>query len=311
MRPTTAERAAKDIAGHELTILHDDGLHKHLLYRNPRSSEFWFTITTAPGTLTVHGDMGTYVFAREQDMIAWFLGGSWPGRPNVDYWAEKCVSAGGRRGLKEYSETALRQRIEEALSSEVESEALTPDEEVALRREAREYLGGLDLRNAYAQGELDDFRWRTLQPFTESWEWEPYEYTYQYVWTAHTLLAALLTYREQVARRPVLLAPVPLSDWESQPKLRELFVALGRDAAQQPEYSTPAGISAYTEGVEHALDSLWAKGYRDVSELVSAWAIPGPAPEYHHRAQQHLAHNWRTLHRAIMTIIKTTKEPTK
>lgn len=311
MRPTTAEAAAKDIAGHELTVIHDAGLHKHLLYRNPASSEFWFTITTAPGTLTVHGDMGTYVFARETDMISWFLGSSWRGEPNVDYWAEKCASTGGRRGLKEYSETALRQCIESALRDEIECEGLTVGEAAVLRHDATEFLHGYDLSDPPAYVELGRFTSGGRRPFSGSYEWDPYEYTYQYVWTAHTLLAALQAYREQVARQPALLAPAPLGDWEGQPPLRALFESLGKSAAQQPEYRQPAAIMGYTEGVEHALDSLWAKGYRDVSELVSAWTNPGPMPQYHRQMQQQLSHNWPTLCRAITNITSTTKGPTK
>lgn len=51
-----------------------------------------------------------------------------------------------------------------------------------------------------------------------------------------------------------------------------------------------------------------------MSELVSAWNVPGPSPEYHRYAQQQLSQQWPTLHRAVTNIITTTttsKEPTK
>lgn len=105
-----ADRFRQDTANHELKILHDDGLHRHLLLRNPRSSEYWFEIVTWPGSLTIRGDVGDgYTFSRERDMFPFFRNEY--GGINPHYWAEKL--GGGRRSVKEYSENLLRQRVVE------------------------------------------------------------------------------------------------------------------------------------------------------------------------------------------------------
>lgn len=303
------ETARKDVHDHRLTVLHDHGHYKHLLFKKPGHSEYWFEILTAPGTLTVRGDMGSYVFARETDMIGWFIGSSWRGEPNVDYWAEKCVSStNGRRGLKEYSERSLRIRIAETINDLIRDEDLELHQTIELRRELEDHLDTIDLGDPRdAQRELAEFIWESHQPFSDCYEWDPYEYTFQFEWTAHTLLIALQEYRDatQFPTLPPTGAPVP--GWEDQPELLGVFKALGRDARTQPEYRTPDALSKYTEGVEHALSTLWAKGYRNVSELVSAWNVAGPAPEVHEKAKRHLAYNWPTMHHAITTITTTTK----
>lgn len=53
-----AERFTKDVAGHVMTVLHDDGLYRHLRFVQPDRSGYWFEIVTWPGSLAVRGEMG-------------------------------------------------------------------------------------------------------------------------------------------------------------------------------------------------------------------------------------------------------------
>lgn len=109
------ERFAETTAEHKLTVLHDEGLYRHLLFKKPGSSFYWFEVVTWPGTLTITGDMGTFTFRRDDDMIAFFrsnpdrkLGNQY--RINSHYWAEKVqegIRSGGRDSVREFSKDRL------------------------------------------------------------------------------------------------------------------------------------------------------------------------------------------------------------
>lgn len=74
----------KDTEDHVMLTLHDDGLYRHLRFKSPGTGFYWFDLITWPGNLTINGDMGTYTFARTEDMFTFFTG-----YINTHYWAEK------------------------------------------------------------------------------------------------------------------------------------------------------------------------------------------------------------------------------
>lgn len=51
------ERFLKDVSEHELTVLHEDGLYRHLRFARPNSGQYHFSIVTWPGYLAYTGDM--------------------------------------------------------------------------------------------------------------------------------------------------------------------------------------------------------------------------------------------------------------
>jgi hypothetical protein len=112
------ERFQQETAGHQMTILHEDGLYRHVRFAPPTSSFCWFDLVTWPGTLAIKGGMGTFVFSRDTDMFAFFRA-TRPGSINADYWAEKLP--GGRDSAREYSEDALRVELA-AILAEHEAE---------------------------------------------------------------------------------------------------------------------------------------------------------------------------------------------
>jgi len=99
----------RDFADNKLTILHEDGLYRHLRFQRPGSSLYWFDLVTWPGALTITGDVEAFTFKRETDMIAFFRGQ----RVNPQYWAEKIVDGRGR--AKTFSEDLVKRTIAKAL----------------------------------------------------------------------------------------------------------------------------------------------------------------------------------------------------
>ena len=68
-RAEVHERFKKDTAEHQMTVLRDDGLYRHLRFRKPGTGIYGFDIVTWPGYLAISGDMGASMFTRLEDMI--------------------------------------------------------------------------------------------------------------------------------------------------------------------------------------------------------------------------------------------------
>lgn len=134
MNSCTFERFSKDIASHQLTMVSDDGLHRHLKISKPNSSDMHFNITTWPGYLCISGDMGCYVFQRIEDMFAFFR--AEPGEIKPGYWQEKIQAGTGFEGAESISSepdySAYDDRVDEYLADFIE--ALDPENEADARK---------------------------------------------------------------------------------------------------------------------------------------------------------------------------------
>lgn len=95
MNKVTQESFLKDVKDHQMTVLRDDGLYRHIKFNVPGSSIMSFSLITWPGSLCYTGDMGTYVFQRLTDMFEFFAPNKQEKKSgeifiNKGYWAEKC-----------------------------------------------------------------------------------------------------------------------------------------------------------------------------------------------------------------------------
>lgn len=94
---------------HRLTVLHDDGLYRHLRMAKPGTGMWSWEIITWPWSLVIRGDIGSPgIFTREEDMLSFFRprrhdAPYGDGAPLINpyYWSEKL--AGGRRSVESYS----------------------------------------------------------------------------------------------------------------------------------------------------------------------------------------------------------------
>lgn len=115
--PDVAARFAKDTADHRMTVLHDDGVYRHLLFRDPQHSFYWFELITTPGQLVFSGDGDSYVFRRTTDMFEFFRSGIYrDGSLNINpgYWSEKLASS--REAATSYSEKLFEAEVTETLT---------------------------------------------------------------------------------------------------------------------------------------------------------------------------------------------------
>lgn len=86
----------EETAGHELQVLHNDGLYRHLRMATPGTGVFSWEVVTWPGRAAFCGDIGIDgIFTRDTDMLEFFTrrrdSRYADGAPWIDfrYWAEK------------------------------------------------------------------------------------------------------------------------------------------------------------------------------------------------------------------------------
>ena len=115
----TEERFLNDVSSHEMHILHEDGVYRHIRFKKPNTSCYHFDLITYPGYLVYSGDMGCYVFSRLNDMFEFFRADK-RNRDglyiNTGYWAEKLQAVNGNRNsadAMEFDEDAFRKVINE------------------------------------------------------------------------------------------------------------------------------------------------------------------------------------------------------
>lgn len=128
--PKQYEYLLENVAEHELEILHEEGLYRHLRFKAPGTWIWHFDLVTWPGCLYVGGDIGEgYVFTRERDMLTFFDHGQPDGHINPSYWAEKLTL--GARSVREFSQESYARWLEESGRPLEDSEATTREEAIA------------------------------------------------------------------------------------------------------------------------------------------------------------------------------------
>ncbi|WP_129138827.1 hypothetical protein [Modicisalibacter coralii] len=199
------ERFQRDVASHQMEVLHDDGLYRHLRFSRDGSSAYHFNITTWPGYLAITGDMGDFVFSRVQDMFAFFR--DEPGRLGINpgYWAEK-IQAGAstpdRSLYMDWDEKAFKQRVVEEYKRWLESNGpLDPEVSSDLKDQIREEildeahseeLACVAVANFHSDDAPDLF-----DDFLMELGSSCHEYSFHYLWCCWAIVWGVSRYDEQ------------------------------------------------------------------------------------------------------------------
>jgi hypothetical protein len=180
-----ADRFARETAEHQMTVLRDDGLYRHLRFRGDRIF-YWFDLITVPGTLIFQGDGQSFVFSRTEDMFEFFRGPV--GRINPQYWAEKLTSIrDGRAGVKVYSEDLFRQQVIESFVESAQCGGVPRGTGRALRERVLDDEGGYLGFEAEARRLLNEFEHDGFQ-FSDTWEWDVREHDWWFLWACHAIV---------------------------------------------------------------------------------------------------------------------------
>ncbi len=192
------EQFIKDIDRHEMTVIRDDGVNRHIRFKRQGTMCMHFDLITWPGYLCYTGDMGTYVFQRLHDMFQFFRRDEGERQYRIDYryWAEKVEASDKGDGLERFSPDKFRANVRDWFEQRTEDAEEWPEEvkEELWQRIKDEVLYALDdtgEQGAYAA--MRDFdhnkRW-----FFQDWESSSREYTHRFLWCCHALAWAINTY---------------------------------------------------------------------------------------------------------------------
>lgn len=192
--PEALRRFNADTADHEMTVMHDYGIYRHLRFKKPGTGMYYFDLITWPGNLTIKGDMGSYTFAREHDMFPWFNGAY----VNAGYWGEKLQAIDKQCGYREHSEELFKKFIlEDFWERRIDS---TPEEAKEIWDRIRsDVLSDYDYRGT-RDACIDltrDFRVAGFEydPWEQDWE----DYTFHFLWCCHAILSGIKHYFEAKA----------------------------------------------------------------------------------------------------------------
>jgi hypothetical protein len=192
------ETTGRETKAHEMTVLRDDGLYRHVKFAKPQSGFYWFELLTWPGHLTINGDMGCFTFARVTDMFTFFRGD----RINTTYWAEKVQ--GSRGGIEEYSEGIFREHVLEAISDHEEDFPGLAD---AVKEQILDELDGFEdnareLVRDFEFGSKPHFR------FVDAWEWDVKDYSIGFLWCCYAIQWGIAMYDKAKAGSAAVDQPV-------------------------------------------------------------------------------------------------------
>jgi hypothetical protein len=175
--PTVAERFSRDVKEHQIEIIIDESLHRHIRLAKPGTIVMRFDLITWPGHLCYTGDMGSFLFSRTADMFSFFRGRS----PNLPYWSEKVLASDKSGGIQRYSADAFSARIKEYFEGctydwdENKKEALWL--EVVKQVLSAAHDGEYAAREAAAR----------FSVFADFWEADCTEYDFRFEWCCHAI----------------------------------------------------------------------------------------------------------------------------
>lgn len=197
---------------HRMTVLHDDGVYRHLRFAKPSTGMWSWSIVTWPGHLAIAGDIGDgWSFSREHDMVNFFARGLGHGI-DFRYWWEKMPGQLRDAGRK-FSPNVLKQS---ALDTIREWELGTEHEARAIAQFEDEWSGVLYESYEQFHGVLDSFEYvvdkgareTDRYEFYDTWEWDSTDFDHHFLLACHAIAFSVRKYREyeaaiEVARLPV------------------------------------------------------------------------------------------------------------
>lgn len=208
MEPTEPKFIA-DVAQHVMTILRDDGVHRHIQFKRKGTRCYQFDLITWPGYLCYTGDMGTYVFTRLHDMFEFFrtdrndLNHNRDGGLSINpgYWGEKLEAVDKCDGYKKYSEDKFKEVVNDILRSHFEDDESNTDHEASLRAAVEDELfcnceNGYDAHAAASNFEHDGFT------FSDFWEYDLTEYSFRFMWCCYALAWGIKQYDDAKVEVP-------------------------------------------------------------------------------------------------------------
>ncbi|MEV0830958.1 MULTISPECIES: hypothetical protein [Streptosporangiaceae] len=192
-----AERFKRETANHVMEIKHDDGLYRHLRFRNPKRGTYWFDLVTWPGKLSITGDIDGYVFSCAEDVFGFFRASAWQGAPNPTYWDEKVVAS--RDSVKTFSPDLFNQQVADELRK---AERHYPGVTEAWNEKVNAFFAEYNTENEYgALAALNGFEFwpggderGEVFRFHDTHDWQLKDYDWSFLWACHAIVWGIAEY---------------------------------------------------------------------------------------------------------------------
>lgn len=196
LRKQVAEQFQRNVAKHEITILHEDGVYRHIRFKREDSGGYHFSLITWPWHLAIVGDLGTgHIFMRLEDMFQFFR--TVEGESiNPQYWAQKLVSSD--EVVKRYDQDLMELMVGGHLQDvEADHQGLTK----AMERDFFHDWYGPDLASEDDVRQfLRDYKFAPsgeegYYPFTDAlMDWDFTTWDHSFLWACHAITWGIKQY---------------------------------------------------------------------------------------------------------------------
>lgn len=215
--PTEAQ-FLKEVASHQMIMVRDAGLYRHVRFKKPGTGCMHFDLITWPGYLCYCGDMGTYVFSRLDDMFQFFRTDREFNRRdgktleiNLCYWSEKLQAVDGTRSAASATEFD-EDRFKEVVIGDLIS-WIRDNRDKTTKDDRRELWDAVISEVICADGDNGGYRKQIAAHdfshhvnngvgdfyFQDFWEHNLTRYTYRFVWCCYALAWGIKQYDEAKA----------------------------------------------------------------------------------------------------------------
>ncbi|MEU0991630.1 hypothetical protein [Streptomyces sp. NPDC005953] len=178
------ERFARDTAEHQLTVLHENGLYRHLRFAAPdRGRVGPFELITWPYNLVVKAGW-TFHFDIDAtpDMLDLFRNTAFSGEINPGYWSEKVRA--GRDEVEGFDQQLFDQQVKRYVAHSIRDGEAPRGLGAEVTREIFE-LGDIS-HEAGARSALAEFRYKGWD-FGDLSEWDFCDYTPGFIHSCHAI----------------------------------------------------------------------------------------------------------------------------
>jgi hypothetical protein len=180
----------RDVSKHQMFVKLDQGIYRHVrfLQEPPNSWNMWFEIVTWPGSLQINGDMGSWAFARIDDMFSFFRQPEL--RINESYWQEK-ITAESRFGgpSRKFHPEQFKANVLHSL----DGYGLSPPEKRRIVSALKDEVFSGEENELFLRRAIADFKFEDFE-FSDSWEIDGQAYTYHFLWCLHAIVWGIQQY---------------------------------------------------------------------------------------------------------------------
>lgn len=209
MSTLTESTFLRNVAQHQMTIVHEAGELRHIRFARPGTSNMSFNLTTVPGYLMFTGDMGAWTFTRLRDMFEFFrtaLRGDDRLYINLGYWSEKltacdCNGRGPSDGATEFDRKKFAAIVREQgkdLLREAKADGHDKEVRADMLEELRELLSDIDTDDEREAYELaNDWKYRagsSVYTFSDLWDHDFKSYRRSFVWACYAIAWGIQQY---------------------------------------------------------------------------------------------------------------------